>query len=124
MPPSPSELIDKEIANLADWRGERLAKIRKIIHDADPEIVEEWKWSTAVWSHKGLVVAVGAFKDKLKVNFFEGASVPDPHKLFNAGLEAKKSRGIDLHEGDKIDEPALKALIKAAVAHNSKPRSR
>jgi hypothetical protein len=117
-----SELIDKQIAGLADWRGTMLSKLRKVIHEADPKAVEEWKWGTAVWSHDGLVVAVGAFKDKLKVNFFEGASVPDPHKLFNAGLEAKKSRGIDLHEGDKVDERALQELVRAAVAHNTARR--
>jgi hypothetical protein len=116
---NPSELIDKQIADLKDWRGRTFANLREIVHQADPKIVEEWKWSTAVWSHDGLVVAVGAFKDKLKVNFFQGASLPDPKKLFNAGLESKKSRGIDLKEGDKIDEPALKALVRAAVAHNS-----
>lgn len=114
-----SQLIDKKIAELADWRGKALAGVRKIVHQADPEIVEEWKWDTAVWSHDGLVLAVGAFKDKLKVNFFQGASIPDPHKLFNAGLESRKARVIDIHEGDKIDERALKDLIRAAVAHNA-----
>lgn len=118
MPMNPSELIDKQIASLADWRGETFAKLRKIVHDADPDIVEEWKWSTAVWSHEGLVVAVGAFKDKLKMNFFQGASLPDPQKLFNAGLESKNARGIDFQDGDKIDAPALKALVRAAVAQN------
>ncbi len=88
---NPSQLIDKQIADLADWRGKALAGIRKIAHEADPEIVEEWKWDTAVFSHDGLVLAVGAFKDKLKVNFFQGASVPNPHRLFNSGLESKKS---------------------------------
>jgi hypothetical protein len=114
----PSKLIDKQIAELKDWRVKTMAKLRKIIHDADPEITEEWKWNTAVWSHNGLVVAVGAFKGNVKMNFFQGASLPDPHKLFNAGLEAKKTRAIDFHEGDKINEPALKDLIRAAVAQN------
>jgi len=95
-----------------------LAKLRKIIHDADPELTEDWKWGTAVWSYKGLVLAVGAFKETVKMNFFQGASLPDPNKLFNAGLEAKKTRAIDFHESDKINEPALKDLIRAAVAHN------
>jgi hypothetical protein len=113
-----SKLIDQQIAELKDWRGKTMAKLRKIIHDADPEITEEWKWNTAVWSHNGLVVAVGAFKGNVKMNFFQGASLPDPHKLFNAGLEAKKTRAIDFHEGDKINEPALKDLIRAAVAQN------
>jgi len=114
----PSKLIDKQIAELTDWRGKMLAKLRKIIHDADPELTEDWKWGTAVWSHKGLVMAVGAFKETVKVNFFQGATLPDPNKLFNAGLEAKKTRAIDFHEDDKINEPALKDLVRAAVAHN------
>jgi len=114
----PSKLIDKQIAELKDWRGQMIARLRKIIHDADPGITEEWKWNTAVWSHNGLVVAVGAFKGNVKMNFFQGASLPDPHKLFNAGLEAKKTRAIDFHEGDKINEPALKDLIRAVVAQN------
>jgi hypothetical protein len=115
---NPSKLIDQQIAGLSDWRGKMLVKLRKIIHDADPEIVEEWKWDTAVWSHQGLVLAVGAFKETVKMNFFQGAALPDPHKLFNAGLEAKKTRAIDFHQGNKINEPALKDLIRAAVAHN------
>ena len=114
----PSKLIDKQIADLTDWRGKMLAKLRKISHDADPELTEDWKWGTAVWSHKGLVLAVGAFKETVKMNFFQGASLPDPNKLFNAGLEAKKTRAIDFHERDKINEPALKDLVRAAAAHN------
>jgi hypothetical protein len=113
-----SELIDQRIAELADWRGKTMAKLRKIIRDADPEITEEWKWDTAVWSHDGLVVAVGAFKGNVKMNFFQGASLSDPHKLFNAGLDAKKTRAIDFHEDAKINEPVLKELIRAAVAQN------
>ena len=115
---NPSQLIDKQIANLADWRGKILGRLRKIIHETDPDIKEEWKWSTAVWTHNGMVCAVGSFKDHVKLNFFKGASLSDPHKLFNAGLEAKATRAIDFHEGDKIDEPALKALIRAAVDYN------
>ena len=114
----PSKLIDKQIADLTDWRGKMLAKLRRIIHDADPGLTEDWKWGTAVWSHKGLVLAVGAFKETVKMNFFQGASLPDPNKLFNAGLEAKKTRAIDFHERDKINEPALKDLVRAAAAHN------
>ena len=117
-PMIPSKLIDQQIAELIDWRGKTMAKLRKIIHDADSAITEEWKWNTAVYSHNGLVIAVGAFKGNVKMNFFQGASLPDPHKLFNAGLEAKKTRAIDLHEGDKINEPALKDLIRAAIAQN------
>jgi hypothetical protein len=114
-----SKLIDQQIADLSDWRGKTLAKLRKIVHDADPEITEEWKWDTAVFTHNGLVTALGAFKGNVKMNFFQGASLSDPRKLFNAGLEAKKTRAIDFHEDDKINEPALKELVRAAVAHNS-----
>src|ERR1022692_5257762 len=113
-----SELIDQQIAELADWRGKTMAKLRKIVHDADPEITEELKWDVPVFSHNGLVLALAAFKGNVKMNFFQGASLPDSHKLFNSGLEAKKTRAIDFHEKDKINEPALKDLIRAAVAHN------
>ena len=116
---TPSQLITNQIAELADWRGKVLARLRKLILAAAPGITEEWKWGTAVWSHKGNVVAVGAFKDHLKINFFKGASLKDPKGLFNAGLEAKATRAIDLHEGDKINESALKELIRAAVALNT-----
>ncbi len=115
---NPSERIDKQIADLADWRGQLLAQLRKLIHEADPGITEEWKWDTAVWSHKGNVCAIAPFKGTIKMNFFQGASLEDPHKLFNAGLDAKKTRAIDFHEGDTIDVSALKDLIRAAVAHN------
>jgi hypothetical protein len=114
----PSKLIDKQIAELKDWRGQMIARLRKIIHDVDPGITEEWKWNTAVFSHDGMVVAVGAFKGSVKMNFFQGASLPDPNRLFNAGLEAQKTRAIDFHEGDKINEPALKDLIRTAAAPN------
>ena len=113
-----SQLITNHIAALADWHGDMLARLRKLILEADPEIAEEWKWDTPVWSHKGNVVAVGAFKDHVKLNFFKGAALNDPHGLFNAGLEAKASRAIDFHEGDDINESALKDLVRAAVAHN------
>src|SRR3990170_533584 len=115
---TPSRLITNQIAELADWSGNLLARLRKLILEDAPGITEEWKWGTAVWSHKGNVVAVGAFKDHLKINFFKGASLKDPHGLFNAGLDAKATRAIDLREGDKINESALKDLIRAAVAHN------
>ncbi len=115
---TPSQHITNQIAELGDWRGQLLARLRKLILAADPDIVEEWKWGTPVWSHKGNVVSVGTFQDHVKVNFFQGASLPDPHGLFNAGLEAKASRAIDFHEGDKINESALKELVRAAVAHN------
>jgi hypothetical protein len=113
-----SERIDQQIAELADWRGYMLARLRKLIREADPDITEEWKWETAVWSHQGLVCAAGAFKETVKLNFFQGAFLEDPQKLFNAGLDAKKTRAIDFREGDAVDEPALKELIRAAVAHN------
>src|SRR3970282_2816770 len=105
-----SELINKRIAKLPDWRGKWLARLRKLILETDPDIIEEWKWDTAVWSRKGNVVAIGAFKDHVKLNFFKGASLKDPHGLFNAGLEAKATRAIDLNEGDKLNEAALQDL--------------
>jgi hypothetical protein len=114
----PAQIITQYIAGFADWRGTVLAHLRKLILEADPGIIEEWKWETPVFSHKGAVVACGAFKDHIKLNFFKGASLNDPQRLFNAGLDAKASRGIDLHEGDEINEPALIELIKAAVAFN------
>ena len=114
-----SEQISARIKETPGWRGKLLARLRKLIRDTDPEMVEAWKWDTPVWSHRGDVVAAGAFQDHVKLNFFKGASLPDPRGLFNAGLDAKASRAIDFHEGDPVDEAALKALIRAAVAHNS-----
>jgi hypothetical protein len=115
---NPSERIDQLIAELTDWRGPMVAHLRKLILAADPDITEEWKWDTAVWSHKGLVCAVATFKKGVKMNFFQGASLADPHKLFNAGLDAKKTRAIDFREGDTVNEAALQDLIRTAVAHN------
>ena len=121
--PTPSQRITNHIAELADWRSTMMARLRQLILDANPALVEEWKWSTPVWSHHGNVVAAGAFKDHVKLNFFKGASLHDPHGLFNAGLDAKATRAIDFHEGDTIDEPALQELIRAAAAQNgSKPK--
>jgi hypothetical protein len=117
-----SELIDKQIADLPGWRGDLSARLREMIHEADPGITEEWKWNTAVWAHDGLVCAVGPFKDHIKLNFFKGAALADPLGLFNAGLDAKATRAIDFHEGDRIDESALKDLIRAAVALNTSGR--
>ena len=114
-----SHQIDKHIQELADWRGKLLAELRKMILEAAPELTEEWKWDTPVWSYKGNIVAGGAFKDHIKLNFFKGASLKDSHGLFNAGLDAKATRGIDFHEGDKIDEAALKDLVREAVAYNT-----
>jgi hypothetical protein len=116
---SPSQHITNHIAELADWRGTMLAQLRQLILDASPALVEEWKWNTPVWSHHGNVVAAGAFKDHVKLNFFKGAALHDPHGLFNAGLEAKATRAIDIHEGDTINVPALQELIRAAVAQNA-----
>jgi hypothetical protein len=115
---NPSELIDKQIEELADWRGDRLARVRKIIREADPDIREDWKWSTGVWTHDGMVCSVGAFADHLKINFFQGAALADPNGIFNAGLDAKKTRSIDFYVGDKINQKALRDLIRAAVALN------
>jgi hypothetical protein len=115
---NPTQQITDHIAELADWRGEMVARLRQLIHEADPEIVEAWKWNTPVWAHKGNVVATGAFKGHVKLTFFKGASLDDPHGLFNAGLEAKAMRAIDIREGDTIQEDALKELIRAAVAQN------
>jgi len=114
-----SQTITNHIAELADWRGTLLARLRQLILDASPGLVEEWKWGTPVWSHQGNVVAAGAFKDHIKLNFFKGAALPDPDRLFNAGLDAKATRAIDFHKGDPIDEPALQELIRAAVAQNA-----
>ena len=115
----PSELITQQIQELGDWRGKVLAQLRKLILDAAPEVTEEWKWGTAVWVHKGNVVAAGAFKDHVKLNFFKGATLEDSSGLFNAGFEAKTTRAIDFHEGDKINAAALKELVRAAVALNA-----
>jgi hypothetical protein len=116
---SPSALITQQVEALCDWRGKLLAQLRKLILDAAPNVTEEWKWGTAVWVHKGNVVAAGAFKDHVKLNFFKGASLNDPSGLFNAGLEAKATRAIDFHEGDKINAAALKELVRAAIALNA-----
>ena len=116
---NPSERIDQQIAELADWRGQLITRLRQLIHEADPNISEEWKWETPVWAHQGLVCSTGVFKQTVKMNFFQGASLEDPHTLFNAGLDAKKTRAIDFHEGDTVDESALKDLIRTAVAHNT-----
>ncbi len=117
-----SELIDKQIADAPGWRGVVTARLRELIHEADADITEEWKWNTGVWSHGGAVCSMAPFKDHVKLNFFKGAALPDPHHLFNAGLDAKATRAIDFHEGDSINEPALKELIRAAVANNTSGR--
>ena len=116
---APTQQITKFIADLPDWRGQLLTRLRKLIHDAAPELAEDWKWGTPVWAHKGNVVAIGAFNDHVKLNFFKGASLEDPQGLFNAGLDAKATRAIDFFQGDNISEPALKKLVRAAVNLNA-----
>ncbi len=113
-----SQQIDNRIKELNDWRGPVFAKLRKLIHEADPTITEEWKWDTGVWSHDGMVCALAGFKDSVGLNFFQGASLQDTSKLFNAGLEAKKTRMVKFFENDPIDENAVKDLIKEAVQFN------
>lgn len=113
-----SQHIDDFIKGLADWRGKWIAHFRELILKTAPEVTEEWKWGVPVWSYKGNVVASGVFKDHVKLNFFKGASLKDPKGLFNAGLDAKATRAIDISENDHIDESALKALVRAAVDFN------
>ncbi|MGA7326422.1 MAG: DUF1801 domain-containing protein [Rhodomicrobium sp.] len=121
---SPSQLIDARIKELGDWRGETLARVRSLIKDACPEVVEEWKWrGVPVWEHAGIVCTGETYKDKVKLTFAKGASLDDLSGLFNSSLEGNVRRAIDIHEGDKIDEEALKALIRAAVALNISARS-
>jgi hypothetical protein len=120
-----SALIDKRIEELEDWRGKMLAKLRGIIHEADPEIVEEWKWmGTPVWSHGGIVCTGETYKSVVKMTFAKGAELKDPSRLFNSGLEGNVRRAIDIHEGEKVDKTALKTLIRAAVALNLAAKSR
>jgi hypothetical protein len=116
---SASALIDERIMELGDWRGKTLAKVRKIVHEADPEIVEEWKWmGTPVWSHGGIVCTGETYKSVVKMTFAKGAALKDPSGLFNSSLEGNVRRAIDIHEGEKVDEVALKELIRAAAALN------
>jgi hypothetical protein len=117
---SPSQLIDARIKELGDWRGETLARVRGLVKEADPEVVEEWKWrGVPVWSHAGIICTGETYKNVVKMTFAKGASLEDPSGLFNSSLEGNTRRAIDLHEGDEIDEKALKALIRAAVALNT-----
>ena len=113
-----SDQITKHIDDLRDWRGPLIARLRKLIRESAPAAIEEWKWNTPVWSQNGNLLAVGAFRDHVKINFFKGAALDDPHGLFNAGLEAKATRAIDIHEKDRLDTAALQKLIRAAVALN------
>jgi hypothetical protein len=118
--PSASERIDKRIAELGDWRGVTLGRMRKLIHEADPEVVEEWKWmGTPVWSHGGIICTGETYKSVVKLTFAKGASLKDSGKLFNSSLEGNVGRAIDIHEGEKVDESAFKTLIRAAVTANT-----
>lgn len=120
-----SDLIDGRIAELADWRGVMLARVRKLIHDACPDIVEEWKWrGVPVWSRDGIVCTGETYKSVVKLTFAKGASLPDPHRLFNSSLEGNTRRAIDIHEGEEIDAKAFKAMIQAAVKRNASSRAR
>jgi hypothetical protein len=117
-----SKLIDQYIGKHTDWRGDVMAKLRAIIKKADPRLQEEWKWDTPVFTCNGNVCAIGVFKESVKLNFFKGASLPDPHQLFNGGLDAKASRSIDFGKGDPINSEALQELIGAAAAKNAGKR--
>jgi hypothetical protein len=117
---SASELIDKRIAELGDWRGKTLSRMRKLIKEADPDVVEEWKWmGTPVWSHDGIICTGESYKSIVKLTFSKGASLKDPAKLFNSSLDGNTRRAIDIHEGEEVDAGAFKALIRAAVALNT-----
>jgi hypothetical protein len=122
---SASELISKRIAELGDWRGETLGRMRKLIQEADPDVVEEWKWmGTPVWSHDGIICTGESYKDKVKLTFAKGASLKDPSGLFNSSLDGNVRRAIDIHEGEKVDKSTFKALIRQAVALNSAGKSK
>jgi hypothetical protein len=122
---SASELISKRIAELGGWRGKTLGRMRKLIKAADPAVAEEWKWSIPVWSHDGIICTGETYKDKVKLTFAKGASLKDPARLFNSSLDGNVRRAIDIHEGEKVDESAFKALVRQAVDLNSssKPKS-
>jgi len=121
---SPSRMIDARIKELADWRGDRLARVRSIIKQADPQVIETWKWrGVPVWEHDGIICTGETYKAVVKLTFAKGASLEDPSGLFNSSLEGNTRRAVDIHEGDKIDERALKALVRAAVALNTSARS-
>jgi hypothetical protein len=124
MTDTPSELIDARIAALGDWRGEALARVRALIHEADPEVVETWKWrGVPVWEHAGMITTGETYKEVVKLTFAKGAALPDPKGLFNSSLEGNTRRAIDIRQGEAIDAAALKALIRAAVALNTAKRA-
>jgi len=116
--PSASDLISNRIADLGDWRGDTLARMRKLIKDADPDVVEEWKWMNPVWSHDGIICTGESYTKAVKLTFANGAALKDPARLFNSSLEGNVRRAIDLHEGAQVDESAFKALVREAVAFN------
>ena len=121
--PPASELISKRIADLGDWRGKTLARMRKLIKEADPDVVEEWKWmGTPIWSHDGIICTGESYKSVVKLTFAKGASLKDPARLFNSSLDGNVRRAIDIHEGEEVDEFAFKALVRQAVALNSSAR--
>ena len=121
---SASELIDAKIEGLGDWRGKLLGRLRALVKDADPEVVEEWKWGVPVWSHDGLICTGETYKQVVKMTFAKGAALKDPSGLFNSSLEGNTRRAIDFHEGEKLDEKALKALVRAAVTLNTSSAGR
>jgi hypothetical protein len=122
---SASEFISKRIAELGDWRGKTLGTMRKLIQAADPDVVEEWKWiGTPVWSHDGIICTGESYKNVVKLTFAKGASLKDPSRLFNSSLEGSTRRAIDIHEGEKVDESAFKALVRQAIALNSSAKSK
>ena len=121
---SASELISNRIAELGDWRGKTLSRMRKLIKEADPDAVEEWKWNIPVWSHDGIISTGESYKNAVKLTFAKGASLKDPARLFNSSLEGNVRRAIDIHEGEKVDESAFKALVRQAVALNSFGKSK
>jgi hypothetical protein len=119
-----AELISKRIAELGDWRGKALGRMRKLIKDADPDVVEEWKWGVPVWSHDGIICTGESYKKAVKLTFAKGASLKDPARLFNSSLDGNVRRAIDIHEGEEVDESAFKALVRQAVALNSSGKSK
>jgi hypothetical protein len=119
-----SELISKRVAELADWRGKTLSRMRKLIKAADPGVVEEWKWAIPVWSHDGIICTGESYKNVVKLTFAKGASLKDPARLFNSSLEGNIRRAIDIHEGEEVDESAFQALVRQAVALNSSSKSK
>jgi hypothetical protein len=121
---SASKLISKRIAELGDWRGETLSRMRKLIKAAAPDVVEEWKWMNPIWSHNGIICTGESYKNHVKLTFARGASLKDPARLFNSSLEGNVRRAIDIHEGERVDESAFKALVRQAVARNNSGKSK